>query len=156
MAISPLPDPNKPAVYDAEFMWQRTVPEAGQQISSHQARRLSRQILMHPSLDNEPGIDKARKSVLTRVTVRSRLLPKIAPGTQAATNGLGMTFLSKDRPITAGVITHEVTHKILAHTDDNPGHGAGFPELHQRVARAALGPVAATRLSAVHKQHGAV
>lgn len=156
MAIRKINDPNKPAVYAAEGEWQRVNPDAGAELTSRQARLLSKQILHHPALDGVPGVDKARKSLLTKISIRTNLIEKLAPGTRAATNGLGVTLYSKKKPINAGVVTHETTHKIMAHRGEDPAHGPEFSELHSRVVNATLGPVARVNLNARYKRHGAV
>lgn len=156
MAINPQADPNKPAVYTAENAWSRMTPEASAELTTRQARKLSKQILNHPALDEIPGVAEARKSLLAKVSVRTGKLDKIAPGTRAATNGLGMTLYSKSHPITPGIVTHELAHKILAHTEGDPGHGPGFADLHRKVVQAGMGNVASVRLAAYYKQTGAI
>lgn len=155
MAINPMADPNKPAVYAAEREWQGRSGIAGAALTAHQARKLSRQILNHPALDDVPGVAEARKSLLAKVSVRSGLIDRVAPGTVAATNGLGMTLYSRRKPITVGVVTHETAHKIMAHSGTEVAHGPEFAELHGRIVRHTIGPVAHGNLDASYKRHGA-
>lgn len=154
MAIKPGQDPNKPAVYAAEHNWQRGASNTGREITSRQARKLSRQIIKHPSLNDVPGIDKARKNLLNRVSVRSGLIEKVAPGTVAATNGLGITLFNKSKPITVGTVTHEVAHKILANSPVE-GHGEEFTQLHRKIVQNTVGRVAEMNLGAAYARHGA-
>lgn len=154
MAISSVPDPHKPAVYAAENLWQRRNPQAGAELTSRQARKLSKQIINHPALDNVPGVAEARKSLATKVSIKTGLVQKVAPGTKAATNGAGMTLYSKEHPLTVGTVTHETVHKIMAHRDENPAHGPQFSDLHAHVVRNVLGPVSHANLRSLYDRNG--
>ena len=154
MAIKPGQDPNKRAVYDAEHSWQRGSSNTGAELTSRQARKLSRQILNHPALNDVEGIDEARKSLLNRVSVRSGLIEKVAPGTVAATNGLGITLFNKNKPITVGTVTHEVAHKILKKAPIE-GHGEEFTQLHRKIVKNTVGRVAEMNLGAAYAKTGA-
>jgi hypothetical protein len=154
MPISSQEDPNKDAVYEAEHTWQGRNPDAGAELTSRQARLLSKQILNHPALDGVPGVDKARKSILAKVNIRTRLIGRLAPGTIGATNGLGMTLYSKDTPITAGTVTHETTHKILVKRGGVEPHGPEFSRLHSHVVNSVFGSAARSNLTAIYDRNG--
>jgi hypothetical protein len=153
MAVNKNDDGNTSPLYTAENEWQRRNPTAGSEITAGQARKLSRQILNHPSLDGIPGVEQARKSLLTKVSLRTGLLGKIAPGTSAATNGFGVTLYNKANPITVGTVTHETTHKILVHRGDVAPHGSEFSQLHSHIVNTTLGPTARVNLNAGYKKH---
>lgn len=155
MAISSQEDPNKDAVYEAEHAWQGRNPDAGAELTSRQARLLSRQILTHPALDGVPGVAEARKSILARVNIRTGLINKMAPGMLGATNALGMTLYSKEHPLTVGTVTHETTHKILVKRGGVEPHGSEFSNLHAHVVKNVLGPVAGVNLNATYDRKGA-
>lgn len=153
MAVNKNDDGNTGPLYNAENEWQRRNPKAGTEITAGQARKLSRQILNHPSLDGIPGVEQARKSLLAKVSLRTGLLGKIAPGTSAATNGFGVTLYDKHTPITVGTVTHETTHKIMVHREGEAPHGSQFSQLHSHIVNAALGPTARVNLNANYKKH---
>ena len=134
MAVNVQPDPNVDAVYAAEVQHQADHPNTvGKEISPHQARRLSKHILNHSALDDFPGIEKARRSIATRVSVRTGLIGKLAPGMAGATNMYGTTLYSKTAPLTVGTVVHETAHKILAHGDPEAAHGPQFTALHEDI-----------------------
>lgn len=134
MAVNSKPDDNVAAVYGAELALQADHPDTlGKEIKPHEARRLSKHILNHPALDDIPGIDKARKSIGTKISVRTGLIDKLAPGMAAATNFRGNTLYSKKTPITVGTVSHETAHKILAHGNPEAGHGPEFTALHEHI-----------------------
>lgn len=134
MAVNSKPDSNINAVYGAELALQADYPDTlGREIKPHEARRLSKHILNHPALDNEPGIEKARKSIRTKISVRTGIIDKLAPGMAAATNFHGTTLYSKNQPLTVGTVSHETAHKILAHGNPDAKHGPEFTALHERI-----------------------
>ena len=134
MAVNVRPDSNVDAVYSAELEFQADRPDSfGREISPHQARRLSKHIINHPALDEFPGIDKARKSIATKISVKTGLIDKLAPGMAGATNLMGTTLYSKKSPLTVGNVVHETTHKILVHHDAESDHGPQFTALHEDI-----------------------
>jgi hypothetical protein len=134
MAVNTEPDDNINAVYGAELALQADHPDTlGKVIKPHEARRLSKHILNHSALDDIPGIDKARKSIRTKISVRTGIIDKLAPGMAAATDFHGMTLYSKTSPITVGTVSHETAHKILAHGNPDAKHGPEFTALHEHI-----------------------
>jgi len=136
MAVNTEPDDNIGAVYGAELALQADHPDTlGKEIKPHEARRLSKHILNHSALDDIPGIDKARKSIATKISVRTGIIDKLAPGMAAATNFHGTTLYSKKRPITVGTVSHETAHKILVHGNPEAAHGPEFTALHEHIMK---------------------
>jgi hypothetical protein len=134
MSVNTEPDDNIDAVYGAELALQADHPNSfGKEIKPHQARRLSKHILNHPALDDIPGIDKARKSIATKISVRTGIIDRLAPGMAAATNFHGTTLYSKKSPITVGTVSHETAHKILVHGNPEAKHGPEFTALHEHI-----------------------